>query len=148
MWRRVSLEATGVSEEPITFIFRVKRSSELGITLTVNSHYHSFLASWFLSSKCWRQKFRVLQEPKCNTSQKQAFFIVTAMETSAGRAEGISTTSIEQGWFLGRQFEEWQQAAAGSRSWDLHCYRQRGYQSACDSGTSRAVMNCGIKKSN
>jgi hypothetical protein len=51
---------TGVSEERISSIIREERISELGTTLAVNYIY----------------------KPHCVTSQRTAFFIITAAETS------------------------------------------------------------------
>jgi hypothetical protein len=63
----VSLVKTDVSEERIASIIRVTRSGELGKTLAVISNERML---WFL------------QEPHGVTSQKTAFFIVTAVKTS------------------------------------------------------------------
>jgi hypothetical protein len=60
----VALVRTDVSEEPSASIIRVTRLSELGTTLAISSNR------------------RFLQEPHGLTSQKTAFFIVTAVKTS------------------------------------------------------------------
>jgi hypothetical protein len=59
---------TDISEERITSIFRENRTIKLGAALTVTSNVP--LKHWFL------------QEPHSVTSQKKAFFIVTAMKAS------------------------------------------------------------------
>jgi hypothetical protein len=66
MLRRVALVSTDVSEELSASNVRVRRISELG-TLAVTSNRRTL---WFL------------QQPYEVTSQKTAFFIVTAVKTS------------------------------------------------------------------
>jgi hypothetical protein len=72
MLRRVALVRTDVSEELSAFFIRVTRIGELGTTLAVASNRRTL------------QRFlrRFLQEPHVVTSQKMAFFIVTALKTS------------------------------------------------------------------
>jgi hypothetical protein len=77
---RVALVRTDVSEERGASIIRVTRIGGLGTTLAVTSN-RRFLSPWW-----WRRyvppKRRFLQEPHGVTSQKMAFFIVTAVKTS------------------------------------------------------------------
>jgi branched-subunit amino acid aminotransferase/4-amino-4-deoxychorismate lyase len=68
--RCVALVRPDVSEEPSASIIRVTRIGELGTTLAVTSNRR----------KLWRTTN--LQEPYGITSQKTAFFIVTAVNTS------------------------------------------------------------------
>jgi hypothetical protein len=55
-------------------------------TLRSNTMWALFLDRWSLSPWWWRRhvppKRRFIQEPRCATSQKTAFFILTAMKTS------------------------------------------------------------------
>jgi hypothetical protein len=67
MLRRMVHVRTDVSEGRIASIVMVERISELGTTLTVRRYVP--------------QKLRFLQEPHGVTSQKTAFFIVTAVKT-------------------------------------------------------------------
>jgi hypothetical protein len=74
MLRHVALIRTDVSEEVGASFIRVTKISVLGTTLAVTSN------RW----KCQvRPKRRFLQEPHGITSQKTAFFIVTAVKTSS-----------------------------------------------------------------
>jgi hypothetical protein len=66
MLRRVALVITDDSDEHIPSIVKLTRIGVLGITLTV----------------CSAPKRRFLQDPHGVTSQKTAFFIVTATKTS------------------------------------------------------------------
>jgi hypothetical protein len=89
---------TEISEEHIATIIRVIRIREKGLTLAVCTMYFFatcvgcsllltlFLAHPLLSPWWWRSyipaKHRFLQEPHVVTSQKTAYFIVTAVKTS------------------------------------------------------------------
>jgi hypothetical protein len=72
MLRRVVLVRTDVSEELGAFFIRVTRIGVLGTTLAVTSNGRTLNSS----------ETRFLQEPHGVTSQKTAFFIVTAVKTS------------------------------------------------------------------
>jgi hypothetical protein len=79
MLRRVAHVRTDVSQKRRASIIRVTRIGELG-TLVVTSLVHLFLSPWW-----WRYvppKSRFVQEPHGVTSQKTAFFMVTAVKTS------------------------------------------------------------------
>jgi hypothetical protein len=93
MLRRVVLVRTHVSKELNASIIRVTIMGELGITLAVTRNTRTlrintklFLAHQFLLPWWWRRyvppKHRFLQESHGVTSQKTAFFIVTAVKTS------------------------------------------------------------------
>jgi hypothetical protein len=69
MIRRVALVRTDVSEERGASIIRVTRIGELGKTLAVSSNRHNAATKYS-------------QEPRGVTSQRMAFFIVTAVNTS------------------------------------------------------------------
>jgi hypothetical protein len=82
----VALVRTDILEECSAFIIRVTRISELGTMLAVTSNRcmlqrNTILSPWrwwcYTPLKCW-----FLQEPHGVTSQKSAFFIVTATESS------------------------------------------------------------------
>jgi hypothetical protein len=90
MLRRVARVRTDVSEERSVSIIRVTRISEVGTTLAVTGNQrtlltffltHRFLSPWWLR-RCVPPKRRFLQEPHGVTSQKMAFFTVTAVKTS------------------------------------------------------------------
>jgi hypothetical protein len=86
MSRRVALVRTDVSEELGVFIIRVTRIGELGTTLAVTSNRRTLRRNtyYILMMKAIRSyKTTVLQEPHDVTSQKTAFFIVTAVKTSS-----------------------------------------------------------------
>jgi hypothetical protein len=88
MWCHVALVRTYMLEEHITSIIKVKRISELGTMLAITSNSSllllTFLACWFFSLWWWRwyvpPKHWFLQEPHGITSQKMAFFIITAIK--------------------------------------------------------------------
>jgi hypothetical protein len=85
MLRHVALERTDVSEERIASIIRVTRIGKLGITLAVASHVvpsASILVTLMMVT-IHSSETSVLQEPYGATSQKTAFFIVTAVRTSS-----------------------------------------------------------------
>jgi hypothetical protein len=94
MLRRVALVRTDVSEELSTSIIRVTRISkletfavtsnrrtlrigELGKLVPSSPIHVTLMMKMLISPKC-----RLLQEPHGVTSQKAAFFIVTAVKTS------------------------------------------------------------------
>jgi hypothetical protein len=65
-----------ISEEPLTSSISVTRISEQGEMLAEASNW-STLHTWYIPPKSW-----FLKEPNVITSQKTAFFIVTAMKMS------------------------------------------------------------------
>jgi hypothetical protein len=71
MLQHIALVRTDVSEECIACIIRLTRKGGLGKTLAVTSNRATL-----------RRNTMYLQEPDCVTSQKTAFFIVTAVEAS------------------------------------------------------------------
>jgi hypothetical protein len=71
MWRRVAFVRTDASEERIASIISVERISELG-TLAVTSNWSTLRRN---TSRFW-------QEPHGVTSQKMAFYIVSAVNIS------------------------------------------------------------------
>jgi hypothetical protein len=75
MLRRVALVRTDVSEELSTSFIRVTRIGELGTTLAVTTNRSTLPTN----TMC-----RFLQDPYGVTSQKTAFFIVTAVRISDG----------------------------------------------------------------
>jgi hypothetical protein len=77
MWLSVGLVRTGVSEERIAFIFRVEKSAS---SLLPPAHDGSSLADF--STLKMEAKRGFTQDLHCATSQKTAFFIVTAVKTS------------------------------------------------------------------
>jgi hypothetical protein len=85
-WRQVAFVRTDVSEERIAYIIRVTRISELK-TLAETSNWDEILISLArrFFPPWWRRrhvppKRRLLQEPYGVTSQKTAFFILTAVK--------------------------------------------------------------------
>jgi hypothetical protein len=88
MLLRVAIVRREVSVERIASIIRVKRIGEPGATSAVTSKRRRFL------SPCWRcydpPKRRILQEPQAATSQKTAFFVVAAVNTSNLTLQGYS----------------------------------------------------------
>jgi hypothetical protein len=70
MLRRVTLVKTDVSEESSASIIRVTRIGEVGTMLAVTNNRHTM------------PKRRFLQDPHGVTSQKTAYFIVAAVETT------------------------------------------------------------------
>jgi hypothetical protein len=95
MLRRAALVRTNVSEELSASIIRVTRIGELWTTLAVKEFFRSVLrllvtadvpSSPILATLMMEApsppKRRLLQEPHGVTSQKTAFFIVTAAKTS------------------------------------------------------------------
>jgi hypothetical protein len=96
MLRLVTLVRTDISKERIAYIIRVTGIGELSKTLTISSKRSTvlrllvtaniFLAHRFLSLWWWRRyvppKRMILKEPWGVTSQKTAFFIVTAVKHS------------------------------------------------------------------
>jgi hypothetical protein len=80
MWRHVDLVLTDVSEERIVYIFRVEKSASSHL-LTLVPLSRIFLLwrwRWYVSPKR-----RFTQGLYGATSQKTAFFIVTAVKTSS-----------------------------------------------------------------
>jgi hypothetical protein len=84
----VYLARTDVSEELIAPIIRVERVSKLGKTLakstncvTANVVRSSLILSTLMMEAIRSLKRRFLEEPHSVTSQKTAFFIVTAVKT-------------------------------------------------------------------
>jgi hypothetical protein len=71
MSRRVTLVTTDVSEECIAYTIRVRRIGELGTTLAVTTNRSELCGGTTL-----------VQEPHGPTSQKTAYFIVSAAKTS------------------------------------------------------------------
>jgi hypothetical protein len=99
---RVSLVWNNVSKESMASSIRVGTISELGTTLAITK----FLLTLFLTRlfflpwwQCWcvATKRRFLQEPHRLTSQKTAFFIVTAVKTSY---IGYSSLACCLFWFI------------------------------------------------
>jgi hypothetical protein len=91
--RRVALLKTNVSEELSAFIVRVIRVGELGTTLAVTSNRRTLLVTvngvpisptlvTLMMEALSSSETSVLQQPHGVTSQKTAFFIVTAVKTS------------------------------------------------------------------
>jgi hypothetical protein len=85
----VAYVITNVSRELIASMITVIIMRKLGTTLagTINrSKLLTLLGRWFFSHWWWRRyvppKSRFLQEPPGVTSQKAAFFIVTAVQNS------------------------------------------------------------------
>jgi hypothetical protein len=80
MWRCVAFVNSEVSEKRSASITRVTIIAGLGTALAVLFLVHRFLSPWW-----WRRYVppicRFLQEPHCVTSQKTAFFTVTAVKT-------------------------------------------------------------------
>jgi hypothetical protein len=74
MVRYVALVRTDVSEERSASVIMVTRIGELGTTLAVTSNRRTL--------RYVPPKRRFLQEPDGVSSQKTAFFIVTAVKTS------------------------------------------------------------------
>jgi hypothetical protein len=77
MLPRVAFVRTDVSEERFAFIIRVTKTSELGTILAATGN-----RSTVKRAATVPPKLRFLQEPYGVTSQKTAFFIVTAVKTS------------------------------------------------------------------
>jgi hypothetical protein len=84
MLRRVALVRTDVSEERSASIIRVTRIGELGTTLAVTSNGIKLVDSCHPDDggDTFLPKRRFLQEPRYVTSQRTAFFTVTAVKTS------------------------------------------------------------------
>jgi hypothetical protein len=89
MWRRVELVWTDVSEERIASIFRVEKSEVCSHLLTLVPRLRIFLP------RRWRRygppTRRFTQDLGGATSQKTAFFIVTAVKTSNLHSHGCET---------------------------------------------------------
>jgi hypothetical protein len=79
MLRRVALVKTDVSDELRASFIRVTRIGELGTTLVLTSNRRTLRRN---ANLVFHPKRQFLQEPHGVTSQKTAFFIVTAMKTS------------------------------------------------------------------
>jgi hypothetical protein len=102
MLRRVALVRTDTSEEPSASYIRVTRIGELGTTVAVTSNRRTLRRNTsvrrllvtasvvpslstlviLMMEALGSPKRRLLQEPHGVTSQKTAFFIVTAVKTS------------------------------------------------------------------
>jgi hypothetical protein len=78
--RHVTHVRTDVSKELSAPIIRVTRISELGTTLTVTSNRPTLRRNTKMTLSSYQTSD--LQEPHGVTSQKTAFFIVTAVKTS------------------------------------------------------------------
>jgi hypothetical protein len=113
MLRRVGLVRTDVSEDRSTSIIRVTRIGELGM-LAVNSNRRTQRRNTLSPLSLWWKRYvppkrRLLQEPHGVISQKTAFFIAIAVQTSnltiwiqfhtlISRGRGFETRWGE--WFL------------------------------------------------
>jgi hypothetical protein len=99
MLRRVTLVRTDVSVEHVSSIINVRGIGELGTTLTVTSSRSSL--------RTVPPKRRFLQEPHSVSSQKTAFFIVTAVKTSNLTCNYGNYAKNLAGSLFGRNIKTW-----------------------------------------